>query len=97
MITNSVHAALNTLFKEFPSEDFTFAIRHYDDWYPATGERFVLQDSMVRKVDGTFALFIAGEFPGDAPIEEPMTLPEVFAWYKDFPEQIERVVVYRGD
>lgn len=95
MITNSIHTVdtLNTLFKEFPDDDFTFAIRHYDDWYPNTGVRFNLQDRMVRKVDGTFALFVAVGFPGDAPIEEPMTLAEVFEWYQDCPEQIERVVV----
>ena len=95
MFTNSIHTAgaLNASFEEFSDHGFTFAIRHYDDWYPDTGVRFDLQDRMVRKADGTFALFVAVGFPGDAPIEEPMTLAEVFEWYQDFPDQIERIVV----
>jgi hypothetical protein len=95
MFTNSIHSAdeLNAPFEELPDHAFIFAIRHYDDWYPDTGVRFNLQDCMVRKADGTFALFVAVGFPGDAPIEEPMTLAEVFEWYQECPEQIERVVV----
>ena len=53
-------------------------------------KKFELQDRMVRKPCGSFALFVAGELPGDPETERGVTLEEVFAWYRDCPEQIER-------
>jgi hypothetical protein len=36
---------------------------------------------------------VAGELPGDPEVEKPFSLAEVFGWYRDCPEQIERAVV----
>lgn len=72
--------------------DFAFAIRHYGDMDRVTREWFELRDRMVRKPCGSFSLFIAGELPGDPETERPMSLEDVFAWYRDCPEQIERVI-----
>lgn len=74
-------------------QGFTFAIRHYHDFNPATLEEFELQDRMVRKPCGLFALFVAGELPGDPETERAVSLEEVFAWYRECPEQIERTVM----
>ena len=74
-------------------QDFTIAIRHYGDIDRITREPYPLQDRVVRKADGTFSLFVAGELPGDSPTEQPMTLADVFAWYQDCPFQIELSVI----
>lgn len=70
------------------------AIRHYHDLHPDTGEEYDLQDYLVCwEDDGTHSVFIAGDLPGDPPTGKPLMLKEVFAWYQDCPEIIERVVV----
>jgi hypothetical protein len=48
---------------------------------------------MLRKACGSFALMVAGELPGDAEVEQSFSLADVFDWYQDCPEQIERAVV----
>lgn len=45
---------------------------------------------------GSLALFTAGLLPGDPEVETAVSLEEVFAWYRDCPEQIERTVVPLG-
>jgi hypothetical protein len=37
-------------------------------------------------------LLVAGELPGDPEVELAYSLEEVFEWYTDCPEQIERAV-----
>lgn len=51
---------------------------------------------MLRKACGSFALMVAGERPGDPEAELPYTLEEVFGWFGDCPEQIERAVIVGG-
>jgi hypothetical protein len=68
------------------------ATRIYHDFDPKTGESFELRDKMIRKSCGSFVLVVAGELPGDPEVEEPYSLDEVFGWYRDCPEQIERAV-----
>lgn len=51
---------------------------------------------MFRKACGSFVLMRAGELPGDFEVEEPYSLAEVFDWYQECPEQIERVVIMGG-
>jgi hypothetical protein len=36
---------------------------------------------------------VAGERPGDPEVEKAFSLEEVFGWYRDCPEQIERKVI----
>ena len=72
------------------------ATRHYDDWYPATLEPFHLEDRLYRKAKNKFLLLIAGELPGDPPVEKWLNLPGAYEWYQDCPEQIERVVIIGG-
>ena len=72
------------------------ATRHYDDRHPVTHEWFDLQDRLYRRSGGEFALVVAGDLPGDPPVEKLLSLPDVFAWYRDCPDQIERAVVEGG-
>jgi hypothetical protein len=69
------------------------ATRHYDDRHPVTHEWFDLEDRLYRRSGSEFALFIAGELPGDPAVVKSLSLSEVFAWYQDCPEQIERLVI----
>lgn len=66
------------------------ATRIYHDFDPETGGHFELRDRMLRKACGSFALMVAGERPGDPEVEKPYSLADVFDWYRDCPEQIER-------
>lgn len=67
--------------------------RHYSDCHPVTREPFDLEDRLYRKTDMEFMLMIAGELPGDPPVERTLSLSEVFEWYQDCPQQIERAVI----
>ena len=69
------------------------ATRHYDDRHPVTREWFDLQDRLYRKSDSEFSLLVAGDLPGDTPIERGLDLQNVFAWYQECPDQIERIVI----
>jgi hypothetical protein len=69
------------------------ATRHYDDRHPVTHEWFDLQDRLYRKPDDQFVLIIAGELPGDPPVEKSLSLSDVFEWLRECPWQIERTVV----
>lgn len=76
--------------------DMHIATRHYDDRHLVIREWFDLEDRLYRISDREFTLLVAGEFPGDPPVEQLLSLPDVFAWYQDCPDQIERIVV-NGD
>jgi hypothetical protein len=52
--------------------------------------------TMLRKACGSFALMVAGELTGDPEVEEHHSLEEVFGWFGDCPEQIERAVIVGG-
>lgn len=55
------------------------ATRTYHDWNPETGERYVLQDRMYRKIAcGSFVLMRAGELPSDPEVEMSFSLEGVF-------------------
>lgn len=69
------------------------ATRHYHDCNPVTLEEFELQDRMYRKSDVDFVLRVAGELPGDPPVEQSYSLEEVFAWLQDCSWQIKRTVI----
>jgi hypothetical protein len=69
------------------------ATRHYDDFDPCTGERYDLQDRMLRRACGSFVLMTAGEKPGDPEVEEAYSLAGVFEWLRELPEQIKRSFV----
>ena len=73
------------------------ATRHYDDRHPVTHEWFDLQDRLYRRSEREFALLIAGELPGDPPVEKSLSLSEVFEWLRECPEQIERTVISGGN
>ena len=72
------------------------ATRHYDDRHPITHEWFDLEDRLYRKSDGAFTLLVAGDLPDDPPVEQALSLSDVFAWYQDCPDQIERAVFDGG-
>ena len=76
--------------------DIRIATRHYHDIIRETGEEYELQDRMIRKPCGSFVLMVAGELPGDPEVELAYSLEDVFGWYQDCPEQIERAVI-KGD
>jgi hypothetical protein len=69
------------------------ATRRYDDRHPITLEWFDLEDRLYRKSESEFRLVVAGDLPGDPPIEKSLNLADVFAWYQDCPDQIERTVI----
>lgn len=73
------------------------ATRHYDDCYPASHEKagvfFALEDRLYRISDSEFRLEFAGELPGDPPVVKSLSLDDVYAWFQDTPEQIERAVI----
>jgi hypothetical protein len=71
------------------------ATRHYHDIHPQTREEFSLQDRLFRIGEQTFDLYVAGELPGDPEVVTSLSLDEVMAWYRECPEQIERVVLAR--
>ena len=52
------------------------------------------RERMLRKACGSFALMVADERPGDPEVEKPFSLEDVFGWYRDCPEQIERAVIF---
>lgn len=68
------------------------ATRHYSDRHPVTLEPFELQDRLLRTGERSFVLMVAGELPGDPEVELAYSLEDVFGWYRDCPEQIERAV-----
>ena len=57
---------------------------------PAAQCRQRLMGPHARKACGSFVLMVAGELPGDHEVEESCSLEEVFGWFRDCPEQIER-------
>jgi hypothetical protein len=66
------------------------AIRIYHDLDPKTGEEYELRDRVLRKACGSFVVMVAGELPSDPEVEKSYSLEDVFGWYRDCPEQIER-------
>lgn len=70
------------------------ATRVYHDFDPKTGQEYELRDRMLRKACGSFVLTVAGDKPGDPEVEEPCSLPAVYAWLQDLPQQIERAVIW---
>lgn len=72
------------------------ATRHYDDRHPTTHEWFDLEDRLYRKSESEFSLIVAGNLPSDPSIEKALSLSDVFAWYQECPDQIERIVINGG-
>jgi hypothetical protein len=72
------------------------ATRVYHDRNPRTGEEYELRDRMLRKGERSFVLMVAGELPGDPEVELAYSLEEVFGWFRDCPQQIERAVIMGG-
>jgi hypothetical protein len=70
---------------------------HYHDRNSLTGEEYELQDRLLRMGERSFVLMVAGEKPGDPEIAKPISLDDVFEWYRDCPEQIEREVIKGAD
>jgi hypothetical protein len=56
------------------------------------GEEYELEDRMHRRARDSFVLMVAGDRPGDPEVELAYSLEDVFGWYRDCPEQIERAV-----
>ena len=73
--------------------DDLIATRYCRDRDPKTGKEFELQDRLLRTGERSFVLMVAGEKPGDAEVEKPISLAGVFAWYQDCPQQIVRAVL----
>ncbi|MEY9184556.1 hypothetical protein [Bradyrhizobium sp. USDA 313] len=83
--------------KRRPKVRHLIATRHYSDIDPATGARFDLKDRMYRVSRDSFVLAVAGELPSDPEVEVAYSLEEVFAWYQDCPQQIERAVIVNAN
>jgi hypothetical protein len=64
------------------------ATRIYHDFDP----NYELQDRLLRTGERSFVLVIGGELPGDPEVEKSYSLEEVFGWFRDCPQQIERTL-----